>query len=144
MLLNKLVLAIFKTLIDLILLPFKIFWKKRKKKVSSSTHKLHEEEWVEINTNLKSDSNIVLKQTLILADKSLENILKDLTIGETMGERLISAKGRFSNNTYNAVWSAHKIRNSLVHETGYEPNAYVLKSAINDLKKGVKELGVKA
>ena len=32
----------------------------------------------------------------------------------------------------------------VVHETGFEPPVYVLTRAINQLKKGVKELGVKA
>ena len=71
-------------------------------------------------------------------------IKKDLTNGNTMGERLISGKHLFSENTYQEIWSAHKIRNSMVHETGFEPPVYVLTRAINQLKKGVKELGVKA
>lgn len=143
MTLNKLFVGFFKLIFNIFKFLFNLIFKKSKKK--SDTHlKIHQEEWSKINEDLKSNSPAVLKNTLIRADKSLDNILKEVTKGTTMGERLISGKGLFSENTYQEIWAAHKIRNSMVHETGFEPPVYVLTKAINQLKKGVKELGVKA
>ena len=134
---------IFKVLVDLFKFIFGLLFK-TKKKQNRKNLDIHHKEWVEINNDSKSTSPAVLKHTLVRADKSLDNVLKEVTKGNTMGERLISGKHLFSENTYQEIWSAHKIRNSMVHETGFEPPVYVLTRAINQLKKGVKELGVKA
>lgn len=137
----------FKTLFKIIFSIFKFIWKLLFKKQNKQTKKnllIHEAEWKKIDQELKSNSPSALKHTLVMADKSLDNILKDLTNGNTMGERLISGKDLFTESTYKDVWSAHKIRNSMVHETGFEPTVEVLKKSINQLRKGVKELGVKA
>ncbi len=145
MTLNKIFIGFFKLIFNIFKLLFKLIFGKKIKDSEKQKHlKLHEEEWKKINLDLKSESPAVLKNTLIRADKSLDNVLKELTNGSTMGERLISGKSLFSETTYQEVWSAHKIRNSMVHETGFEPTVYVLNKAINQLKKGVKELGVKA
>lgn len=145
MTLNKIFIGFFKLIFNIFKLFYKLIFGKKIKDSEMQKHLIvHEEEWKKINLDLKSDSPAVLKNTLIRADKSLDNVLKELTNGSTMGERLISGKSLFSETTYQEVWSAHKIRNSMVHETGFEPTVYVLNKAINQLKKGVKELGVKA
>ena len=141
--LNKLFTGLFKLIFDIFKFIFKLIFGKSSKKKDIHL-KIHEDEWKKINEDLKSPSPAVLKNTLIRADKSLDNVLKELTTGTTMGERLISGKKLFSEVTYQEVWAAHKIRNSMVHETGFEPPVYVLTKSINQLKKGVKELGVKA
>lgn len=111
--------------------------------VSTATINLIENEWRSINVDLTSKSPAVLKHALIKADKSLDNLLKDFATGNTMGERMISAKNKFSPDVYSSIWSAHKIRNSMVHDSGFEPTYVVLKSAIEDLRKGVKQLGAR-
>jgi hypothetical protein len=143
MILNKIFTAIFKLFISIFKYIFNLIFKKNGKKKEQYL-KLHEVEWKKINEDLKSGSPTLLKNTLIRADKSLDNILKEKTSGTTMGERLISGKKFFSDNTYQDIWSAHKIRNSMVHETGFEPTVNLLVKSINQLKRGVKELGVKA
>lgn len=145
MILNKLFTAIFKLIFDIFKFIFKLILGKRTSKKEKEKHlKIHEEEWKKINEDAKSTSPAVLKNTLIRADKSLDDVLKEVTKGTTMGERLISGKHLFSESTYQEIWSAHKIRNSMVHETGFEPTVNILVRSINQLKKGVKELGVKA
>jgi len=145
MTLSRLFTNFFKLIFSIFKYIFKLIFGKNVKDQEKKKHlKLHEEEWKKINEEFKSTSPAVLKNTLIRADKSLDNVLKELTSGTTMGERLISGKGLFSETTYQEVWAAHKIRNSMVHETGFEPPVYVLTKSINQLKKGVKELGVKA
>jgi len=99
--------------------------------------------WSSVNIALETKVPSQLKQALITADKSLDNALRDIASGETMGERLKNAKDRFDRDTYDKIWKAHKVRNSMVHETTYEPSYYVLIEAINGLKKGLTSIGVK-
>lgn len=83
-----------------------------------------------------------LRQALITADKALDNALRDVVSGETMGERLKSAKGKYDDGLYSRLWSAHKMRNALVHEAGYEPPYHMILQGIEDLKAGLRVLGV--
>lgn len=79
--------------------------------------------------------------SLINADKILDEALKCLGFkGETMAERLVSAKSRLKNK--DEVWSAHKIRNRLVHETSYHPTEKIVKRSINGYYRALKDLGV--
>jgi hypothetical protein len=145
MIISKFVTAFFKLIFNIFKYIFKLIFKKGFIKKQKEIHlKIHSEEWAKINEDSKSNSPAVLKNTLIRADKSLDNVLKELTSGNTMGERLISGKKLFSDSTYQEIWAAHKVRNSMVHETGYEPTVTILTKSINQLRKGVKELGVKA
>ncbi len=41
--------------------------------------------------------------------------------GETVGERLKNAKRLFQQGPYDAIWRAHKLRNTIVHEP-YQPS----------------------
>jgi len=91
---------------------------------------------------LKGGSPSQMRQALISADKTMDAALKDLVSGSGMGERLKYAKNLFSPDTYDKIWKAHKVRNNLVHEAGYEPTYFVLKSSIEDLKRGLIELKV--
>ncbi len=85
---------------------------------------------------LKTKTPSQLRQALITADKCLDNALRDIVNAETMGERLKVAKSKFTHRTYDSIWRAHKIRNSLVHETEFEPTYSTLISAIEDLQDG--------
>jgi len=136
---------ILKALFDLFVMLFKLlFGIKQTKTISLETRNLIEGEWVTINSELKNHSPAVLKHALIKADKSLDNLLKEFVNGNTMGERMIAAKEKFTPATYSAIWSGHKVRNSMVHDSGFEPSYVVLTKAIEDLRRGVRELGIRA
>jgi hypothetical protein len=140
--LRQIVILIWKLFILLIKVPYKVF-KNGVKKKTKPDFKKHTKEWEEISKLIQSDNVHELKSALVLADKSLDNVMKELSFdGETMGDRLIKGKDKFKAQTYNEIWSAHKVRNSMVHETGYNPSASVFKDAIFSLKKGIRELGV--
>ena len=111
--------------------------------VSQQTEDKIRKDWENIKILSSSKSPSQLRQGLITADKTLDNALKDIFSGETMGERLKNAKNRFDEITYNRIWEAHKIRNNLVHETGYEPPYYVLTESIEKLRTGLQALGVR-
>ncbi len=79
--------------------------------------------------------------SLINADKLLDEALKCLGhTGDTMSERMISAKNILKNR--DEVWSAHKIRNRLVHESGYHPTEKIVKRSLNGYYRAFKDLGV--
>ena len=113
-----------------------------KKEVSSRVVSMVAKDWQEIEILLKGDSPSQLKQALIFADRSLDSALKDLVDGQTMGDRLKNAKNLFHPQSYDKIWQAHKLRNSLVHESGFEAQGFIIKSAAKSLKDGLTGLGI--
>jgi len=111
--------------------------------VSQQTQQNISSAWESVTLALQQKSPSQLRQALITADKCLDNALRDIMPGETMGERLKAAKDRFDYVTYNKIWEAHKMRNNLVHEAGYEPPHYTLTDSIEKLRRGLSALGVK-
>jgi hypothetical protein len=110
--------------------------------ITAQTKELVTSEWEQIDILLSQKGPSQLRQGLIKADKSLDAILKDMVSGETMGERLKYARDNFEYSVYDRVWKAHKMRNSLVHDAGYEPPYHMVTGAIEDLRKAIKQIGV--
>ena len=77
---------------------------------------------------------------ILNADKLLDAALKELGYrGQTMGDRMKSAKVAFSNN--NSLWSAHKLRNRIAHETDVKIGYTATRRALASFKQGLKDLG---
>lgn len=77
---------------------------------------------------------------IINADKLLDNALKKRRFnGKSMGERLVSAQRKISNN--DAVWVAHKLRNRLVHEQDVSLKEKDVKDALIGIRQALKDLG---
>ncbi|HBY10119.1 hypothetical protein A2473_00440 [candidate division WWE3 bacterium RIFOXYC2_FULL_42_13] len=110
--------------------------------VSQETVRKITADWENISVLLKQKGPSQLKQALIMADKSLDAVLKEMVPGETMGERLKNAVEKFDRPTYNRIWDAHKLRNSLVHEAGFEPAYFMITEAVANLKEAIYKLGV--
>ncbi|KKS07640.1 hypothetical protein A3K01_01215 [candidate division WWE3 bacterium RIFOXYD1_FULL_43_17] len=110
--------------------------------VSQETVRKITSDWENISILLKQKGPSQLKQALIMADKSLDAVLKEIVPGETMGERLKNAVEKFDRPTYNRIWDAHKLRNSLVHEAGFEPAYFMIIEAVANLKEALYKLGV--
>ena len=88
-------------------------------RLSHNTHQLEVEKyrrrWLEIEQLMKKDDEQSCQFAVIEADKLLDIAMKESGIkGDTMGERLKTAKASWSDQ--NGVWSAHKLRNQIVHE----------------------------
>lgn len=113
----------------------------RKKSISAQTQKNIKNEWKSIEQLLKSKGNSNFKQAIISADKCLDNALRDLVSGDTMGQRLKNAKDLYEWDLYNKIWKAHKMRNNIVHEAGYEVPYHIITANVEVLKKGLKEVG---
>lgn len=96
--------------------------------------------WLSIEQQLIRDNDASYVMTILNADKLLDQALKARGFkGETMGERMKSARPRWSNA--NVVWSAHKLRNRIAHEdksVSFEET----RTALAGFKSGLKDLGV--
>ncbi|MGH7196573.1 MAG: hypothetical protein ACREGJ_02280 [Candidatus Saccharimonadales bacterium] len=99
----------------------------------------YQAEWRAIE-KFKSDGGAAWQLAVLEADKLLDHALKAKGItGETMGERLKSARQIFRNN--DAIWYAHKLRNRLAHENSVKLNRVVVEKALRGFKTGLKDVG---
>lgn len=81
-----------------------------------------------------------LKSSINEADKLLDHAMRQLGYpGEKMSDRLKLAGPRFSDR--NAVWRAHKLRNALAHEIGFDLVPSQAKEALRDFEQGLRDLG---
>ena len=88
-------------------------------RVGGLNKQFYKQRWLSIQTTSKQNE-AGLRLAIIDSDKLLDRVLKERRYaGETMGERLKAAGGALGNQ--DAVWSAHKLRNKLVHEDTKKP-----------------------
>ena len=59
--------------------------------------------------------------------------------GETVGERLKNARPLFDRGTYDNIWTAHKVRNTIVHEH-YEPSMDETRKSVSTLSSAIGRL----
>lgn len=96
--------------------------------------------WLAIEQQLKRDDVSSYHMTVLNADKLLDQALKERAVrGETMGERMKIAKDTWSNP--NAVWSAHKLRNQIAHESDVRVSYDDARRALGGFKQALKDLG---
>jgi hypothetical protein len=99
--------------------------------------------WVTIQAMAADGGGNGLRQAVSEADKLFDQVMRQSGIsGDTMGERLKSARGRFSDRSvYDAVWRAHKLRNALAHEIGFDLVPSQAREALSDFERGLRTLG---
>lgn len=96
-------------------------------------------EWQRI-TVMGKQPDQTARYAVIEADKLLDYVLKQRGYrGETMGERLKAAAEDF--NYLDDIWSAHKLRNKLVHESHYEADNRLVQRALKQFHQGLKDMG---
>lgn len=79
--------------------------------------------------------------SVIHADKLFDEAMKCLGCrGDTFAERIVCIKGKLSQR--DAVWSSHKLRNKIVHETLFEPSPADVSKALKGYQRAFKDLGV--
>lgn len=77
---------------------------------------------------------------VINADKLVDQALKGCHIkGKTMGERLVSAQRRLSDN--DSIWFGHKLRNRVVHEEMKALKQRDVQMALRGFRQALKDLG---
>lgn len=96
--------------------------------------------WLKIEQDLVKREQASYQLVILESDKLLDNALKQRGIaGQTMGERMKSFQARWSNA--NLVWSAHKLRNQIAHESGFQPSYDDARRALNGFKQALKDVG---
>ncbi len=100
----------------------------------------YRKKWLEIEQLLKKDDQRSCQFAIIEADKLLDIAMKENGIkGDTMGERLKTAKDSWSDR--NSVWTAHKLRNQIVHEADVKVGYDNARRALASFKRALKDVG---
>lgn len=96
--------------------------------------------WLEIENTFNINNETTFSMCIIRADSLLDNAMKEVGVnGDTMGERLKNGVAKFS--SIDSVWTAHKIRNKIAHESDAKIDARVTRQTLNTFKKALKDLG---
>lgn len=99
-----------------------------------------EERWAQIDQLMTVGSPSALRQAVMDSDNTLDLALKRIgSSGSTMGDRLKASGKHFSE--INDVWYAHKIRNQIAHESGYELYPPEAKKVVEHFKVALQDLG---
>ena len=93
-----------------------------------------------IENKLQQDSPATWTMVIIDGDKLLDKAMTEMGVpGKTMGDRLKRRGDKFEN--LNAVWRAHKLRNAIAHESGFEVSYRQAANAMNIYRQALKDLG---
>lgn len=96
--------------------------------------------WLKIEQCLKRSEPSSCHLAILEADKLVDQALKDRGfVGDTMGERMKYASKMFSDR--NGVWSAHKLRNKIAHESDVQVSYAETRQALAGFKKALKDVG---
>lgn len=107
-------------------------------KHSGLNQKYYQKKWAEIKT-LEHTSAAASRLAIIEADKLLDHALKHRGVkGQTMGDRLKNARNLLGDA--NAVWTAHKLRNTIAHEDVHPSHAEI-RRALSSFEACLKRLG---
>lgn len=110
-----------------------------RKKVPGMDQEAFRSKWLQIEGSVLDDE-ASYHLAILNADKLLDAALKRRGFaGETMGERMKSARSTFSNN--DAVWAAHKLRNKIAHESDVKVNLKTARYGLQAYKKALKDVG---
>lgn len=96
--------------------------------------------WLAIEQSLQREQPTSSHMAVLNADKLVDHALKERGYGgQTMGERMKSAKAIWSNR--NAIWEAHKLRNQIAHEPDVAVSYDAARRALAGFKQALKDLG---
>jgi hypothetical protein len=97
-------------------------------------------DWLKVEQQVDRGNQPSYHLAILNADKLVDKALKLRGYsGDTMGERMKSAKDTWSNA--NHVWIAHKLRNQIAHETNVNIEYDTTKSALSAFRQALKDLG---
>ena len=100
----------------------------------------YQTKFLAIENRLNAQNPATFITTVMDGDKLLDKALIEMGVpGKTMGERLKKSTNKFQ--TINAVWGAHKLRNTIAHEEGFEITYQQASNALKTYKQALKDLG---
>lgn len=96
--------------------------------------------WMDVEQQLRRDEVSSYHLCILNADKLLDQALREKGLkGSTMAERMKQMKGKW---TYSdALWSAHKLRNKIAHETDVRIDYDGTRRALIAFKQALKDVG---
>lgn len=95
--------------------------------------------WEDVLRLTESDRESDWKLAVIEADKMLDDLLSMLGYqGETMGDKLLSVE-RGDMLSLEAAWEAHKFRNRIAHESGFQVSQRDARHIMNLYRKVFEE-----
>lgn len=110
------------------------------KRTHTFNKEAYQAKFLAIENKLNKNNSATFITTIIEGDKLLDKAMIEMGIpGKTMGDRLKRSGDRFSN--LNAVWRAHKLRNAIAHESGFEISYKQAFNALTIYKQALKDLG---
>ena len=93
-----------------------------------------------IEQQLKRDEVSSYHLSVLNADKLVDQAMRESGMkGENMGERLKNSPNKFSD--INGLWTAHKLRNRIAHESDVYVTYDEAHSALVNFRKALKDLG---
>jgi hypothetical protein len=97
----------------------------------------------EIEKKLRETNSKTMDKKLLLIelDKLLELALKKrFNEKKSLGEILKAHKEKFLKDALDDIWSAHKLRNKLVHDVDIDPKPSEINGSIIILKRAIKNI----
>jgi hypothetical protein len=119
-----------------VLLALFVFVASRRKGFFSADQEMFRSHWKALQHHIADHPS----QAILDADKLLDLALKKRGYVGSVGDKLKSAKVMFSD--LDGIWSAHKLRNKVAHEVGFEPSEKQADAALSQFKQGLVDLGV--
>lgn len=96
--------------------------------------------WLDIEQSVVKDQEQSFHLAILNADKLVDQALRDKCYrGQTMAERLKATRGQLSHRE--ELWSAHKLRNRIAHESDVRVNYNQTRRALNAYKHTLRDLG---
>ena len=110
------------------------------KRTERLDRELYRKVWQAVQRVADTNNPDSLQMAIIKADKLLDRAMREYGVsGTTMGERLKARHGLWTNE--DAVWSAHKLRNQIAHETNVKLTAQSFRRAMTSFEQALKDLG---
>lgn len=114
---------------------------KKKPEIDQELRQTTAKQWQAIATMGAQDSPLAWKVAVLEADKLVDYALKTIGVpGKDFGERIRAAS--YQHHELRGVWSAHTVRNRLVHEQNYSLDRRTTQQALARFHQALKLLRV--
>lgn len=114
-----------------------VIWRVRARRKPLNTD-YFQQQWVELQKLCRSKDT--WPQAVLNADKLLDEALKKSFMrGKNMGERMVAAQRRFTDN--DGVWFGHKLRNKVESDPELKLKEEDVKGALIGIRQALKDLG---
>lgn len=113
------------------------YFMRRRRRISKRDLAFVAAEWESLRRRVEKEP----RHAVLEADKLLDFVLKKRGYEGTLGEKLKKAEGEFLR--IDDVWNAHKLRNSVAHEVGFEVTEQEARKALSAFKQALFDLGIK-